>query len=99
MTQSTPEAFAVGIDLAESTTQLLLGVIRTLVSFPDRVTARISREGGLTLIVITIALEDLEKVLGKDGRTARSLRAATSARAASSKQHIDLELRAEREGA
>ena len=99
MTQSTPEAFAVRNDLAESTTQLLLGVVRTLVSFPDQVTASISREGGLTLIVITIAPEDLEKVLGKDGRTARSLKAATSARAASSEQHIDLELQAEREGA
>ena len=68
--------------------ELIAHVARTLVDAPDAVEVR-EVEGdqgaGTSVIELRVAKEDLGKVIGKQGRTARALRTILSA--ASTKLH------------
>jgi predicted RNA-binding protein YlqC (UPF0109 family) len=63
--------------------ELVASIARSLVDQPDQVKVRRSEEENAVTIELTVAPEDLGKVIGKQGRTARALRtllAATAAR-------------------
>jgi predicted RNA-binding protein YlqC (UPF0109 family) len=63
----------------------MIGVLaRGLVDHPDQVRVERSEEGGLLVISLYVAQEDLGQVIGKGGRVARALR--TLLRAAASAQ-------------
>jgi predicted RNA-binding protein YlqC (UPF0109 family) len=95
MLQSTPESLAETINALNATEDMLLIVVRNLVSLPDRVAIRHLLEGSIKVIVLTVAPGDLQQVLGKEGRTARSLRSIVNAIAVKRKQSMELEIRAE----
>ena len=61
-------------------------VVKALVDFPDRVGVSAVRGEQTTVIELAVAKEDLGKVIGKQGRTAQSLR--TILNAASTKLKI-----------
>lgn len=65
-------------------TELIDYIARSLVDEPDEVKVEIVEEDDRAIILeLTVAEEDLGKVIGRDGRTARAMRtllAATSAR-------------------
>ena len=64
---------------------LILYIAKTLVDKPDEVEVEEFDEDGTTVYELTVAEDDLGKVIGKQGRTARAMRQLLQA--ASSKQH------------
>lgn len=71
---------------------LLNGLLRSLVDRPDAL--RIESETGDSgiLLRVYVAPEDLGKVIGKQGRTARALRTLLSAVASKSNQRFSLDV-------
>ena len=65
--------------------ELVETVALALADKPDAVVVRESNDGELITIDVAVATEDLGRVIGKEGRTARALRALASA--AGRKQH------------
>ena len=65
--------------------QLMLEIIRALVDQPDDVVVDLVQDRDATVIRLRVAHQDIGKVIGKQGRTARSLR--TILGAASMKLH------------
>jgi predicted RNA-binding protein YlqC (UPF0109 family) len=70
--------------VAEQLTDLVGFIARSLVDEPDAVKVEVAEEDDRAIVLeLTVAPEDLGKVIGRDGRTARAMRtllAATSAR-------------------
>jgi uncharacterized protein len=64
---------------------LILYIAQALVDKPDEVEVEEFDEDGTTVYELTVAEDDLGKVIGKQGRTARAMRQLLQA--ASSKQH------------
>lgn len=63
--------------------ELVTYIARALVDEPEEVTVDVSEGDQQIVLELTVAETDLGKVIGKDGRTARAMRAlltATSAR-------------------
>ncbi|MGK4004154.1 KH domain-containing protein [Sorangium sp. So ce1036] len=67
-------------------------VARALVDHPDRVIVREVAGDRFPRIELTVAREDIGKVIGKDGRTAQSIRTLLSAAASKSgrRAHLDI---------
>jgi predicted RNA-binding protein YlqC (UPF0109 family) len=63
-------------DLPERLTEL----VRLLVDQPDAVELAVVPQGEETLLELTVAPDDLGKVIGRQGRTARALRTLLDAR-------------------
>lgn len=60
--------------LARAMVELITTMARALVELPEEVTVRAAPEGDGTLLLLSVAPADLGKVIGKQGRTARSIR-------------------------
>ncbi|HEY4381068.1 MAG TPA: KH domain-containing protein [Acidobacteriaceae bacterium] len=65
--------------------QLILEIVQALVDQPDDVSVEMLEDRDSTVIRLRVAHQDIGKVIGKQGRTARSLR--TILGAASMKLH------------
>jgi len=65
--------------------QLILEIVQALVDQPDEVSVEMIADNESTVIRLRVAHQDIGKVIGKQGRTARSLR--TILGAASMKLH------------
>lgn len=76
-----------------SMTELIRFIALTLVDKPDEVEVEAVDEGeNGTVIELTVAEEDLGKVIGKQGRTARALRAVLSAASSKQRKRVTLEI-------
>jgi len=64
----------------------------SLVDTPDEVTVEEMEEDGAAVFELTVAEEDLGKVIGKQGRTARALRTILSAAASKVRTRALLEI-------
>jgi predicted RNA-binding protein YlqC (UPF0109 family) len=71
-------------------TELIAFLAKALVDKPDEVKVEVFDEDNTEVIELTVAREDLGKVIGKQGRTARALRTILSA--ASTKKRVRAEL-------
>lgn len=58
----------------------LTGLVRGLVDFPDEVVVDAAPRGRSTSLSLQVAPEDVGKVIGRQGRTARALRTLLEAR-------------------
>ena len=58
---------------------LVAGMAEALVDYPDRVTVEAIIEPNSTILRLRVAPSDIGKVIGKQGRTARSMRTILSA--------------------
>ncbi len=72
--------------------ELVTYMARALVDKPDEVDVRPVDEDRATLFELTVAEGDLGKVIGKDGRTARAMRAVLSATSARARRRAILEI-------
>ncbi len=63
----------------ESVQQLVLMIAQSLVDESDAVTVECFEEGGAITLNLHVANEDAGKIIGKQGRTARSIRTIISA--------------------
>jgi predicted RNA-binding protein YlqC (UPF0109 family) len=59
---------------AELMKQLILDIVQALVDQPDDVKIQMIDDNDSTVIRLRVAHQDIGKVIGKQGRTARSLR-------------------------
>jgi hypothetical protein len=79
------QATSVATHPSELMKNLMLEIIRALVDQPEDVSVELLEDNGTTVIRLRVAHQDIGKVIGKQGRTARSLR--TILGAASMKLH------------
>jgi predicted RNA-binding protein YlqC (UPF0109 family) len=72
--------------------ELVEYVARFLVRNPDAVIVTEALREGVPTLELRVAEEDLGRVIGKEGRTAKALRAILNAAAARKNQRIALEI-------
>ena len=75
-----------------SPVDLIRYIARELVDQPDAVDVQEFDEEGEIVIELSVAEDDLGKVIGKQGRTARAMRAVLSAAALKRKKRYALEI-------
>lgn len=71
---------------------LLEQVTKALVDAPDQVSVSSVEEDGDTILELTVGPNDLGKVIGKSGRTARALRTLLSAASIKAHKRYTLEI-------
>ena len=72
--------------------ELVSYIASSLVDQPDSVDVREVEEDDVILVELRVAKEDLGKVIGKQGRTARAMRSLLSASAAKQDKKARLEI-------
>ena len=72
--------------------ELLVLIAKSLVDHPDDVEVTETEVDGSTVMELKVAREDLGKVIGKQGRTVRSLRTVLAAAGAKSRKRVVLEI-------
>ena len=81
-----------GSDPASNIKTLVLEVARSLVDSPDTVAVDAIPDGDGTILRLKVASTDLGKVIGRQGRTARSLRTILSAAGMKLKHRFSLDI-------
>ncbi|MEN9579801.1 MAG: hypothetical protein RJA70_2810 [Pseudomonadota bacterium] len=73
-------------------TDLVATIAKALVDEPDEVdVAEVDGDGNQRVIELRVAKDDIGKVIGKDGRTAQSIRALISAASIKGRRvHLDI---------
>jgi uncharacterized protein len=66
-------------DYSQRMKDLIVGLAMALVDSPESVTVEILPEASCTVLRLRVAASDIGKVIGKQGRTARSIRTILSA--------------------
>ena len=90
MTEAMPVA-AEG-DSAKNMTDLITEMARALVDTPDSVSVEAIRDGDGTILRLRVAPSDVGKVIGKQGRTARSMRTILGAASMKVKHRFSLDI-------
>jgi len=72
--------------------ELVEFIARSLVDSPDLVTVNEKEGDQGTVLELTVSREDLGKIIGKQGRTARAIRTLLGAVSAKTKQRAVLEI-------
>lgn len=78
---------------AESVREQLARVISLLIDSPRKVRLGSRRQGPVTLFTVRVADEDLGKLIGRQGRTARALRTMLDVRGTFDSRRYGLEIR------
>lgn len=71
---------------------LILAIAKALVDKPDEVDLQEVEGGKTTILELRVAKDDLGKVIGKQGRTARAMRTILNATATKMKKRVVLEI-------
>ena len=90
MTQATQ--FPAGDDPVKNMTDLVTEIARALVDDPNSVSVEAIADGESTVIRLRVAQSDVGKVIGKQGRTARSMRTILSAASMKLKHRFSLDI-------
>jgi predicted RNA-binding protein YlqC (UPF0109 family) len=72
--------------------ELVRYLAETLVSHPDAVEIIESESDGASVIELKVAKEDLGRIIGKQGRTAKSIRTLLNAAASRENRRVTLEI-------
>ena len=72
--------------------ELLLYVAKQLVDNPDAVTVTQREDGENTVLELRVAPEDMGKVIGKQGRIAKAIRAVVKAAAIKENKKISVDI-------
>lgn len=83
---------SVSDDLSKSMVTLVRNMARALVDFPDEVTVVAIQEREGTALLLRVAHSDLGKVIGKQGRTARSIRTILGAASMKAQHRFSLDI-------
>jgi uncharacterized protein len=90
MTQAVTDA--AGENPAKKMTDLVLEMARALVDIPDSVSVEAFKDGDGTVLRLRVAPSDIGKVIGKQGRTARSMRTILGAASMKLKHRFALDI-------
>ena len=83
---------AAGEDSAKKMSGLVAEVARALVDKPEEVSVETIQDGDGTILRLRVAQSDIGKVIGKQGRTARSMRTVLSAASMKLKRRFSLDI-------
>jgi hypothetical protein len=83
---------ASGDDSAQKMSDLVAELARALVDRPEDVSVESIQDGDGTLLRLHVAQSDVGKVIGKQGRTARSIRTVLSAASMKLKRRFSLDI-------
>jgi uncharacterized protein len=72
--------------------ELLQLLARSLVSFPDAVEVKETQGDTASIFELKVAKEDLGRIIGKQGRTAKSIRTILNAAASRTNRKVVLEI-------
>jgi predicted RNA-binding protein YlqC (UPF0109 family) len=72
--------------------ELVRYLAESLVTNPDAVEIKESENDGASIIEIKVAKEDLGRIIGKQGRTAKSIRTLVNAAASRENRRVSLEI-------
>ena len=72
--------------------ELIQHIVSGLVDHPDQIRIRESETDEVVTVELTVAKEDLGKVIGKQGRTAKAMRSLLSAAAGRENRRSRLEI-------
>jgi predicted RNA-binding protein YlqC (UPF0109 family) len=78
--------------LTQSMLDLIASMVKALVDYPDEVTVQASVEPEGTALLLRVAQTDLGKVIGKQGRTARSMRTILGAASMKAQHRFSLDI-------
>jgi len=79
-------------DSAKKMSDLVAEIARALVDRPEEVTVQTIADGDGTILRLHVAQSDVGKVIGKQGRTARSMRTVLSAASMKLKHRFSLDI-------
>ncbi len=83
---------AAGEDSAKKMSALVAELARALVDKPEDVSVETIQDGEGTVLRLHVAQSDIGKVIGKQGRTARSIRTVLSAASMKLKRRFSLDI-------
>ena len=72
--------------------ELVEYIAKSLVDDPSQVVVQQSQEGDLTVIELTVAPDDMGKVIGKQGRIAKAIRSVIKAASLKDNKKYSLEI-------
>ena len=72
--------------------ELVTTIARALVDAPDEVSVDELEGDGTRVLELRVGKDDIGKVIGKDGRTAQSIRAVLAAAASKAGQRVQLDI-------
>ena len=72
--------------------ELVLFIAKSLVDNPDAVSVETKQDGDYTVIELHVAEGDMGKVIGKQGRIAKSIRAVVKAATARNEKPVFVEI-------
>jgi predicted RNA-binding protein YlqC (UPF0109 family) len=72
--------------------QLVETIARALVDEPEQVEVEQIEQGDTSILELRVAPEDIGKVIGKDGRTAQSIRALLVAASSKAGRRVQLDI-------
>ena len=78
--------------LTASMVSLITSMAKALVDFPEEVTVTTATENDGTSLMLRVAQSDLGKVIGKQGRTARSMRTILGAASMKAQHRFALDI-------
>ncbi len=82
-------------DSVQRMCDLLTGIATALVDHPEKIRIETESLDGETVLRLYVASEDLGKVIGKQGRTARSLRTILGAAGSKAQHRFSLDVQPE----
>ena len=90
MNEATPAANGQSSD--KRMRQLILEIVQALVDQPDGVSVELIEDREATILQVRVAPQDIGKVIGKQGRTARSLRTILGAASMKLRHRFSLDI-------
>ena len=72
--------------------ELIESIAKALVDNPDQVSVEVVEGDRMTVLELRVNSDDLGKIIGKQGRTVRSIRTILSAAGMKMKKHYTLEI-------
>lgn len=72
--------------------ELVMAIAQSLVEHPEEVTVTEKQDGDETVLELKVAPSDVGKVIGKQGRIAKAIRAVVKAAASKEEKKVVLEI-------
>lgn len=72
--------------------ELLVEIAKTLVDHPDEVNVTVVEKDKLTVLQLSVAKEDMGKVIGRKGKIAQAIRAVIKAASVSSDKKVVVDI-------
>ena len=73
--------------------KVLADIARSIVDKPDEVVVTEEQDGNTLVLVLTVAPEDMGKVIGKHGKIAKSIRLVMKSAAGNCGRRVDVDIR------